>query len=106
MAPICERRSAAAPALFQQWITIDLQWNRQGGATTEELCSAFPRRRSCDRSCFSRHKKKVAREEDPMKTPGGRSRLRAQIYVSHFASTTLTAKEQDVGRKKFRMSIS
>src|SRR6266852_2206092 len=55
---------------------------------------------------FPRHKKKAAGEAAPMKTPGGRSRLRAQISVSHFASTTFATKEQDVGRKNFRMAIS
>jgi len=54
---------------------------------------------------FPRHKKKAAREAAPMKTPGGRSRLRAQISVSHFAITTVATKVQDVGRKNFRTSM-
>ena len=36
-----------------------------------------------------------------MKTPGGRSRLRAQISVYHFANTTLAVKKQVGLRENF-----
>src|SRR6266849_6532312 len=106
MAPICERWSATAPR-----IALTMENNR----STMEPGKAALQPKSCVVHllgaahaivlAFPRHKKKAAPEAAPMKTPGGRSRLRAQISVSHFANTTLAAKEQDVGRKIFRMSM-